>query len=126
MTSISLNVTLPESGSCSVARIRINVDLPAPLGPSSPNMPRGIVRDTSLSAVVPFAYVLESRSIFSTGADLEGVYRESSSCLPTTDTLDSRLTRHDTTLASDLVTEDDSAARQIVWRDFDGHPIAGT
>ena len=36
---------MPAVGSCSVARMRINVDLPAPLGPSRPYMPTGIVSD---------------------------------------------------------------------------------
>ncbi len=32
---------VPASGSCNVASVRISVDLPAPFGPSSPNMPVG-------------------------------------------------------------------------------------
>lgn len=40
----------PASGSWSVAMVRISVDFPAPLGPSSPYMPGGIVRLTFLSA----------------------------------------------------------------------------
>jgi hypothetical protein len=40
----------PWSGSWSVAIIRISVDLPAPFGPSNPNMPRGIVSVTSFRA----------------------------------------------------------------------------
>ena len=44
---------LPSSGSCSVARMRISVDLPAPLGPSRPYIPAGIVRVTSFSACTP-------------------------------------------------------------------------
>ena len=45
----------PESGSCSVAIVRMSVDLPAPFGPSRPNMPVGIVSETFLSACTPFA-----------------------------------------------------------------------
>jgi len=36
------------------ARIRISVDLPAPLGPSRPYIPTGIVSVTSFSAWTPF------------------------------------------------------------------------
>ncbi len=43
----------PSSGSCSVARMRINVDLPAPFRPSSPNIPWGISSETSFNARVP-------------------------------------------------------------------------
>jgi hypothetical protein len=42
----------PAVGTCSVATHRISVDLPAPLGPSNPNMPRGMVSVTSSSARV--------------------------------------------------------------------------
>ena len=45
---------MPASGSCSVAMMRISVDLPAPFGPSRPNMPGGIASETSSSARVPF------------------------------------------------------------------------
>ena len=45
----------PSSGSCSVAIVRINVDLPAPFGPSSPNIPCGIVSVMLLSARTPLA-----------------------------------------------------------------------
>ena len=44
---------MPESASCSVAIVRISVDFPAPFGPSRPNMPFGMVSDTSLSALMP-------------------------------------------------------------------------
>jgi hypothetical protein len=44
---------LPASASCSVARVRISVDLPAPFGPSRPNMPVGIVSETRSSARTP-------------------------------------------------------------------------
>lgn len=47
-------VMVPLSGSWSVAMVRINVDLPAPFGPSNPNIPVGIVRETSRSARAPF------------------------------------------------------------------------
>ena len=43
----------PASGSCSVATIRISVDLPAPFRPSRPYMPAGIVRVTLFSACTP-------------------------------------------------------------------------
>src|SRR5687768_14858297 len=49
----------PVSGSWSVAMVRISVDLPAPFGPRRPNMPRGIVRLTSVSACTRLAYVFE-------------------------------------------------------------------
>ena len=52
---MSPNLMLPAVGSCSVATVRISVDLPAPFGPSSPNIPRGIDRLTSASATVPLA-----------------------------------------------------------------------
>jgi len=45
--------TVPESGSSRVARIFINVDLPAPFGPSNPNIPGGTSRLTSRSARTP-------------------------------------------------------------------------
>jgi hypothetical protein len=47
------SVAVPLSASCSVASVRIRLDLPAPFGPSSPNMPAGIVNDTSRSARTP-------------------------------------------------------------------------
>src|SRR6476620_10890993 len=53
----------PESASCSVAIVRISVDLPAPFGPSSPNMPVGIVSETSCSALTPLGYVLDRPSM---------------------------------------------------------------
>jgi hypothetical protein len=46
-------MTLPLSGSCNVAIVRINVLLPAPFGPRSPNMPVGIRNDRSFSARTP-------------------------------------------------------------------------
>src|SRR5262245_15455703 len=56
---MSSSRTVPESGCCSVATVRMSVDLPAPFGPSKPNMPAGMSRDTSFSARTPFEYVLE-------------------------------------------------------------------
>ena len=47
---MSSSVALPSSALWSVASVRISVDLPAPFGPSSPNMPAGIVSETSSSA----------------------------------------------------------------------------
>ena len=52
---MSPNLIVPAVGSCSVATVRIKVDLPAPLGPSSPNIPRGMDRVTSSKATVPLA-----------------------------------------------------------------------
>ena len=52
---MSPNLIEPAVGCCSVATVRISVDLPAPLGPSRPYMPRGIDRLTSSSATVPLA-----------------------------------------------------------------------
>jgi hypothetical protein len=45
----------PSVGVCSVATVRISVDLPAPFGPSRPYMPRGMERVTWSSARVPLA-----------------------------------------------------------------------
>ncbi len=42
----AFSVALPLSASCKVARVRISEDLPAPFGPSRPNMPRGMSRLT--------------------------------------------------------------------------------
>ena len=42
-----------ESALCSVASVRISVDLPAPLGPSRPNMPGATMSDTRSSACTP-------------------------------------------------------------------------
>src|SRR5688572_3521497 len=56
---------VPPSGSCNVARIRISVDLPAPFGPSSPYMPVGIVRETSLRAWTPLGYVFDTPRMLS-------------------------------------------------------------
>ncbi len=50
---------LPVSGVCKVAMVRIKVDLPAPLGPSSPNIPVPIVRLRFLTALTPLSYSLE-------------------------------------------------------------------
>ena len=50
---MSPSAAVPESAPCSVASVRISVDLPAPLGPSSPNMPGGTVSETRSSAWTP-------------------------------------------------------------------------
>ena len=44
----------PESGSCRVATVRMSELLPAPFGPSRPNILLPIVSDTFLSARTPF------------------------------------------------------------------------
>src|SRR6185312_8706357 len=49
----------PESGSWSVAMVRMRELLPAPLGPRRPNIPLPTVRDTFLSARTPLGYVFE-------------------------------------------------------------------
>src|SRR5258708_27123512 len=54
---------VPASASCNVASVRISVDLPAPLGPRSPNMPVGMVSDTPDSALTPFGYILDRPEI---------------------------------------------------------------
>src|SRR5688572_27480714 len=43
--------------------MRMSVDFPAPFGPSSPNIPTGIVSVTSSTARIPFGYVLERCSM---------------------------------------------------------------
>ncbi len=48
--SMPSRVMEPESGSCSVATVRISVLLPAPLGPSSPNMLLPMESETFFSA----------------------------------------------------------------------------
>src|SRR5262245_9767209 len=58
---------VPLSGSNSVARIFIKVDLPAPFGPIRPNMPTGISRETPRRARTFPGYVLASPWIESTG-----------------------------------------------------------
>src|SRR5262245_41148106 len=62
-----LNVMDPRSGCCSVAIVRIRVDLPAPLGPSSPNMPLGTSRWISCIACAPPGYVFDRPVILSIG-----------------------------------------------------------
>jgi hypothetical protein len=52
---MSSNRIAPALGICNVAMQRISVDLPAPFGPSRPNMPRPISRETSARARVPLA-----------------------------------------------------------------------
>src|SRR5215218_4387896 len=56
---MSPSVIEPVSGSCSVAMVRISVDLPAPLGPRRPYIPRGMSRLTLCRARTPLVYVLE-------------------------------------------------------------------
>src|SRR5579871_409746 len=55
--------TVPLVGCRMPARMRISVVLPAPLGPSNPNMPLGIVRFTPLSACTLPPYTLVRFSI---------------------------------------------------------------
>jgi hypothetical protein len=57
---MSPSVALPESALCSVASVRISVDLPAPFGPSRPNIPFGTSSETPSSARTPLGYVLQS------------------------------------------------------------------
>src|SRR3954453_5781631 len=56
----SPSVMEPKSGSCSVAIVRMSVDLPAPLGPRRPYIPRGMSRLTLRNARTPLVYVLET------------------------------------------------------------------
>src|SRR6185437_10764917 len=49
----------PASGSWSVAMVRMSELLPAPLGPSRPNMPPPTVSETLWSARTPLGYVFE-------------------------------------------------------------------
>ena len=53
--------------------MRISVDLPAPLGPSRPYIPAGIVSETSFSACTPLGYVLETPRICNVIAILDGL-----------------------------------------------------
>jgi hypothetical protein len=55
---MSLNSICPVSGNCKHASVRINDDLPAPLGPNKPTIPDGKVREIFLNAWVPSLYVL--------------------------------------------------------------------
>src|SRR5690349_20567884 len=45
--------------------VRISEDLPAPFGPSSPNMPAGTSSETSSKARTPLAYVFDKLRIAS-------------------------------------------------------------
>ena len=54
--------------------VRIRVDLPAPLGPSRPNMPVGTVSETSLSAWTPLGYVFDSPRMTSSTRHLAVVW----------------------------------------------------
>src|SRR5262245_41453329 len=67
----------PVVGTCSVATERISVDLPAPFGPSSPNMPGGTSRFTDSRARVPFGYVCERFSILSMAAPRSAIRMQS-------------------------------------------------
>ena len=49
----------PESGSWRVAMVRMRKLLPAPLGPTRPNMLLPMESDKLLIALTPFGYVLE-------------------------------------------------------------------
>src|SRR4249919_1067622 len=60
---MSPSLACPLSASCNVARVRMSVDLQAPFGPSNPNIPRGMSRETFCKAWVPFGYRLERFSI---------------------------------------------------------------
>src|ERR1051325_3613511 len=75
-TSMSPSRIVPESGVCSVAIVPMSVDLPAPFGPRRPNMPAGIVRETSCSARTPLPYVLfnfsMTRFMGGIGGEIEG------------------------------------------------------
>src|SRR5258708_648771 len=51
---------LPESGSCSVAMVRMSELLPAPFGPSRPNMLLPTESDRFFSAHTPFGYVFDN------------------------------------------------------------------
>src|SRR4030095_15268385 len=74
-TSRSSSVIDPESASWSVAIVRINVDFPAPFGPTSPYMPVEIWSETRLSAVTPFGYVFERMEIVSCMGELDVTLR---------------------------------------------------
>src|SRR5664279_5874425 len=58
----------PESGSCKVATVRMRVLLPAPFGPSSPNMPLPIVSETLRRALTPLGYVFDRSEIVNANA----------------------------------------------------------
>lgn len=60
-----LKKILPLSASCKVAIVRINEDLPAPFGPSSPNSPLLILSVILFRARIPFEYVLHKLLIWS-------------------------------------------------------------
>jgi hypothetical protein len=50
----AVEVIVPESGSCSVAIVRISELFPAPFGPTSPNMLLPMENERFLSAFTPF------------------------------------------------------------------------
>jgi hypothetical protein len=58
--SVPLKRIDPLSGDCNVAMVRIRDDLPAPFGPSNPNIPLFIPIDILLIERTPFGYVLLS------------------------------------------------------------------
>src|SRR5215831_13005451 len=69
-------VAVPPSGEASVARMRMVVVLPAPLGPTKPNIsPRGTVKSTSSSATCP-AYRLYRPSTSIIASPLDVPHRE--------------------------------------------------
>ena len=49
----------PSRAAAAWRSVRISVDLPAPLGPSRPNMPAGMSSETLFRARTPLAYVFE-------------------------------------------------------------------
>jgi hypothetical protein len=57
--SVSLNVIVPEDGSCKEAMVFIKVDFPAPFGPNKPNIPLVIFNETSFNAHTPLGYVFD-------------------------------------------------------------------
>src|SRR5580693_5666836 len=64
-TSMPSRKIVPLSGSCRVATVLMSVDLPAPFGPSRPNMLLPMVRERFFRAFTPFGYVFDSPVIVS-------------------------------------------------------------
>src|SRR5271167_3307781 len=58
-TSIPSRSIEPESGSCRVATVRIRELLPAPFGPTRPNILLPMESERLLIALTPLGYVLE-------------------------------------------------------------------
>ena len=54
-----------------MATVRMSELLPAPFGPTKPNMLLPMDRERFLSALTPFGYVLESPAIVSANAYLQ-------------------------------------------------------